>query len=254
MQLANEEKSDSESSDFMLKEYEIISSAFFDLSKQKTEMFRFYLILVTIPVTLIAAIIGLENQTLSFFALPDLVILVLLAVSVAGLLMTALIVDLRFEAIAYAKTVNLTRRFFVDNDKKYILGKYTLLPDGDDYPKFNEQPWSIKNREWKWKFGTGASFLEVLLMALLNVVYFGSAMVNLLAKIDYLSTNFDALVVVSVVVSVIFFLAHLIGYVYIANKRDSQWTPKITSTNQSESSQSPNSSKATTLSDSSSVP
>ncbi len=245
--MAKEEKTGQESSNFMLKEYEIISSAFFDLSKQKTEMFRFYLILVTIPVTLIAAIIGLENQTLSFFALPDLVNLVLLAVSIAGLLMSALIVDLRFEAIAYAKTVNLARRFFVDNDKNN-LGKYTLLPDGDDYPKFNEQPWSIKNRQWKWKFGTGASFLEVLLMALLNAVYFGSAMVNILTSIDYLSTNFAALVVVSVIFSILFFLAHLIGYVYIANKRDSQWAPKIASTNQSELSQPANFSKTTTLS------
>lgn len=226
--MAAEEKPEVKSSDFMLKEYEIIASAFFDLSKQKTEMFRFYLILVTIPVTLIAAIIGLENQILNFFALPDLIVLVLLAISLAGLLMTALIVDLRFEAIAYAKTVNLSRRFFVDNDADKKLGKYTLLPDGDDYPRFNEQPWGFKKRKWKWQFGTSASFLEVVLMGLLNAAYFSSAIVNIFAR----SANLTIFAIVLLVSSLGFFLLHVIGYIYIANKRDSEWSTKMKSTNQ----------------------
>jgi hypothetical protein len=226
--LTTVEKNEVKSTDFMLKEYEIIASAFFDLSKQKTEMFRFYLILVTIPVTLIAAIIGLENQILNFFALPDLIVLALLAISIAGLLMTALIVDLRFEAIAYAKTVNLSRRFFVDNDADKKLGKYTLLPDGDDYPLFNEQPWGSKKGKRKWQFGTSASFLEVVLMGLLDSAYFSSAIVNIFAR----SANLIIFAIVLLLSSVGFFLLHVIGYIYIANKRDSEWSTKMKSTNQ----------------------
>jgi hypothetical protein len=222
--LSTSEQSDSDAKSFMLKEYETIASAFFDLSRQKTEMFRFYLILVTIPITLLAAIIGLQKQTADFFALPGLIVLVLLAISIAGLLMTSLIVGLRFEAIVYAKTVNLARRFFIDSnsDKKLIL--YTLLPNGDDYPKFNEQPLETTKRKWRWQLGTGAIFLEVVLMALLNATYFSFAVINLVR-----STGPVITIISGLIGWILFFLLHVGGYLFIASKRDSRWSIKLKS-------------------------
>ena len=226
MSSANALKRDA--SDFILEEYKQIAAAFFDLSRQKTEMFRFYLILVTIPITLIAAILGLEETPVSFQSLPDLVTLVLLATAIAGLIMTAIIVDIRFECILYSKTVNLARRFFMDKGEEHKLQDYRLLPNGDDLPKYYEQPWEIKNRKWKWEMGVGATFLEVLLMGLLNATYFGMAVMN----ISQTWVCDEQALWFGIISSASFFALHVLGYRYFAKKKDEQWRVRQSSTEQ----------------------
>lgn len=210
----------------MLEEYKQIVAAFFDLSKQKSDMFRFYLILVTIPVTLIAAIFGAEKSPVSFTSLPILITLVLFAVAIAGLIMTAIVVDIRFECILYAKTVNLARRFFMDKNKEHELRSYCLLPDGDDLPIHYEQPWEFKARKWKWELGVGATFLEVLLMGLLNATYLSLAMIN----ISLIWFRNDQQLWFGIIVGILFFLIHILGYRYFAKKKDEQWKVRHRST------------------------
>lgn len=200
--------------------------AFFDLSRQKTEIFRFYLILVTIPVTLIAAVIGLKESSLEFLVLPDLIVLVLFAISIAGLIMTAVIVDLRFDCIVYAKTVNLVRRFFIDKNQNAQLRDYLLMPDGDDYPKFNEQPWEFEKSTWKWHLGVGATFLEVVLMGLLDATYFGAAITYFVG--NYTDANWSMFY--CFVSWILFFSVHVAGYLVISKKKDADWKTKKKST------------------------
>lgn len=216
-------------SEFMLEEYKQIVAAFFDLSKQKIEMFRFYLILVTIPITLIATILGLEKAPpFSLFELPMLVSFVLFAIAIAGLIMTAVVVDIRFECILYAKTVNLVRRFFMDRSKDGELRNYRILPDGDDLPKHYEQPWEFKGRKWKWEPGVGSTFLQVLLMGLLNATYLGLAVTNL----SQAWVCIDQALTLGLVSWLLFFALHILGYRYFARKKDEQWKVKKSSTDQ----------------------
>jgi len=203
----------------MLEEYKQIVAAFFDLSRQKSQMFRFYLILVTIPISLIAAILGIEKPPLSFLNLPVLVVLLMIVIAIAGLVMTAIVVDIRFESILYAKTVNLVRRFFRDSAKEHKLHDYLLLPVSDEYPKYYEQPWEYKKLEWRWEMGVGATFLEVLLMGLLNSTYIGLAMANVMRS---WFCNGQSLLL-GVTFGVGFLLAHIGGYSYFAKKKDKQW-------------------------------
>ena len=209
-----------DASDFMLEEYKQIVAAFFDLSRQKSQMFRFYLILVTIPISLIAAILGIEETPLSIFNLPILVVLVIIAIAIAGLIMTAIVVDIRFESILYAKTVNLVRRFFKDIGKDYKLHDYLVLPYSDEFPKYYEQPWEFKKWQWKWELGVGATFLEVLLMGLLNATYFGLAMVNISTS---WFCNDQSSLWFGFIIWTVFFLIHILGYRYFAKKKDEQW-------------------------------
>ncbi|MCW3997935.1 MAG: hypothetical protein NWF10_05125 [Candidatus Bathyarchaeota archaeon] len=204
---------------FMLEEYKQIVGVCVNLSKQKTEMSRFYLMLVTIPITLIAAIVGLQNTPIDFFNLPDLVVLLLIAISIAGLITSAIIVDLRFESIFYYKTLNLIRRFFIDQNEteKLKLKEYARLPDGDDYPKFYEQPFKFKEKG-KWEFGVGATFLEVILMGLLNSTYFASAILNL--EISY---NIITPTISCIIVWAIFFFVHVGGYYFVSTQKDKDW-------------------------------
>lgn len=217
-----------DASDFMLEEYKQIAAAFFDLSKQKTEMFRFYLILVTIPITLIAALLGSEETPISFQNLPNLVTLLLFAIAIAGLIMTAIVVDIRFECILYSKTVNLARRFFMDKGEEHKLRNYMLLPDGDDLPKYYEQPWEFKNRKWKWALGVGATFLEILLMGLLNATYFGVVLMN----ISQTWVSDGQALWLGIISWASFFALHVLGYRYLAKKKDEQWRVKQPSTEQ----------------------
>lgn len=226
--MSSENALNCDASDFMLEEYKQIVAAFFDLSKQKSEMFRFYLILVTIPITLIAAVLGLEKTPFSFQNLPTLVTLVLFATAIAGLIMTAIIVDIRFECILYAKTVNLARRFFMDKGEEHKLRSYALLPDGDDLPKYYEQPWEIIDQRWKWELGVGATFLEVLLMGLLNATYFGLAVMNFVQACDIFCSGQELLL--GVISGFSFLALHVLGYWYFANKKDEQWKARKLST------------------------
>lgn len=208
--------------DFVIEEYKQIVAAFFDLSKQKSDMFRFYLILVTIPITLIAAIFGSKDSITSFLDLPILVVFVLFAVSVAGLIMAAIIVDIRFECILYAKTVNLVRRYFSDHNVG--VKDYLLLPDGDDLPRFYEQPWEFKKRKWKWNLGVGSTFLQVILIGILNSTYFGLAVANISQSIAIIASCPQW---VGLIFGIIFFFIHILGYWWFAKKKDSQWKVKF---------------------------
>lgn len=215
-----------DAAEFMLEEYKQIAAAFFDLLKQRSDMFRFYLALITIPISLIAAIMQIEKSSIYLFDLPDLVILVLFAIAIAGLITTAIVVDIRFESILYAKTINLTRRYFRDKGGESELGKYLLLPDGDDLPRFYEQPWEITKGRWRWELGVGATFLEILLMGLLDSVYLGLPTINILHH----QLNLTEAILFGSAVGVAFFLLHIIGYLYFARKRDNEWITKQSST------------------------
>jgi hypothetical protein len=152
----------------------------------------------------------------------------LFATAIAGLIMTAIIVDIRFECILYAKTVNLARRFFMDKGEEYKLQSYRLLPDGDDFPKYYEQPWEIVNRRWKWELGVGSTFLQVSLMGLLNATYFSLVVMNFARACDMFCVDQELLFGV---ISWFSFLAlHILGYRYFANKKDAQWEAKKSST------------------------
>lgn len=208
-----------ETNGFMLEEYKQIVAANFNLSKQKTNMFQIYLALVTIPITLMAAILGFQKIDLALTSLPSIVTFTLFAVAVGGLIMAAVIIDIRWESILYAKTVNLARRFFAETSDKGYLQKYLLLPISDEYPKYYEQPWEFTKRKWKWDLGVGSTFLQVLLMGLLNGTYFGLAMTNLIGY----SYSLDLSVWSGLILGIVFFTVHLWGYRYFGKKKDVQW-------------------------------
>lgn len=207
--------------DFLLEEYKQMGAAFFDLSSQKTQMFRFYLLLVTIPVSLIVGVLGLgiENSPLGSFVVSYVLPVFMIIIAVAGLLMTAIVVDIRFEAIMYAKTINVIRKYFKDIAAAHKLSKYFILPDSDDVPRFNEQPIDLFEWRFKWLLAVGSTFLEVVLMGIIDSLF--AAMGAFLL----LQSGFWQLVfLIVVIVGIFYFMAHILGYIYFANKRDTEWT------------------------------
>lgn len=208
--------SNRDASDFMLEEYKQIVAAFFDLSKQKTQTLHFYLLLATIPVTLIAAIFSLGSPPTELYKLPLLVVIVTTAIAFAGLFMTAIFIDARFEALYYVKTINKIRAFFAEKGQAQKLSEYLVLPISDDKPKFYEGPTG-------WHLRASSTFYQVILMGILNATYFGLSMINLgYLYIPGLQDNGN-MFWFGIMMWIIFLVIHVLGYVVSATRRDKNW-------------------------------
>src|SRR4051812_23584156 len=92
--------------EFMLSEYQTIASAHFDLHNGLRQNFRFYLGLVAIPVTVLAAF---KDVHINVFDLPTVLLLLFAVTPFLGLLMFLSMINTRFDIILYTRTVNAVR-------------------------------------------------------------------------------------------------------------------------------------------------
>lgn len=130
-----------------MQEYDRISSAYFGLRGQVNEMFKAYLTLVGLPLTVLAAVLNISagQMAVSLGSLPDIVSALLVAVAGLGLLVALTIVFMRMSMIRHARTINLVRRYFADMDLTARPGAagqhlidYLVLPTRDVEPPFFE--------------------------------------------------------------------------------------------------------------------
>ena len=202
-----------DSSTFMLEEHKTIAAAFFDTRARESQMFKFYITLVTIPITLIAAIFGIEN--VNILPLPFFVAIFMIVISIAGYLMTLIIINMRFESILYARTINLTRRFFRSLSNEDDLTDYLVLPTIAYVPNYFESPWSKEAVE------VSATFIEVLLMGLLNSTYLGLGIKDSILTQFFRESQSFWVVVILWFGSFIF---HILSYRYLAKKKQENFT------------------------------
>jgi hypothetical protein len=189
------------SKDYLLKEYEQIASAFFDDRKKETDLLQYYIALITAPLSLIAAAISLGGKAI--LSLPpevsNIIGVVIVVVALAGLLLMDMITGVRFEALGYARTVNLIRKSFKDEDPK--LDDYFVLPTTDALPKF---------------FELGGLFAgEVVLPALLDSMLLGFG-------VWFLRQNLN----LSIVIAFAYFVFHIVSFAWRAHGRDLKWKVK----------------------------
>jgi hypothetical protein len=109
-----------ESKEFMITEYDKISSAYFGLRDQVNEWFKSYLTLIGFPLTVLAAVLKFGGGTVSssLTDLPDIVAALLFLVSLLGMFVTFSIISMRMEMILYARTINRVRGFFSKSDSR----------------------------------------------------------------------------------------------------------------------------------------
>jgi len=193
-----------DSSDFMLTEYERISTAFFGLRDQVNDWFKAYLTLIGFPLTVLAAAlkIGTGNISASLTELPDIVSALLMLVSILGFFVTVSIISMRMEMILYARTINIVRRFFGDNDKKLV--NFLILPTSDRMPPFYEAGRAI--------------YWQIVFMGLLDGIILGLG-VNNLFKTDWIT---------SLIAGTGFVIIHLVVYRLFASIREKQWKVRFT--------------------------
>ena len=141
----------SEFDQYLLTEYNNIAQAHFKTIDTLSTFFKHYLVIMSIPLVLLAFLFRVstvENLAKSDMlpTLSQLLFLIFLAVALAGLGTMIYIINLRNDAILYARTINSIRKYFYDTKKDLDIGiklSMRVLPQTYSQPPY---------RDW-WYFG-----------------------------------------------------------------------------------------------------
>ena len=150
--------------DFLLTEYSNISQAHFKSIETISNFFRYYLLLMSVPITVIGILYrmadgGNANSANIIGPNQSLFSMALLVISLVGLGVSIYVINLRLDVVLYARTVNSIRKHFynkseLDNDQKL---RFKVFPQSPSLPPYREKSY----------------FLPVIFVfALLNTSYF----------------------------------------------------------------------------------
>lgn len=149
---------------FMIEEYKNISKAHFNLHSGMYQMFRFYLGVVAVPVTIFAFVY--KDTAVNLDRLPPSLVYTLMIIAIIGFLMFLSLINIRFDTILYTRTVNGTRKYFADRAKNCKPEHFLLLPQDMNFPPYQENP----TKSYWWQFVT---------VALINSIYLGVGVKNI---------------------------------------------------------------------------
>jgi hypothetical protein len=187
-------------SDYVLKEYERLSEAYFKSHENTATWIKYYLLIIAAPSSVIAFIYKGDPYHFYIFRLPEIIAILISMIGFLGILITFIIINLRIDSTLYARAVNGVRRFYLDiglelNGSKWNkceLEKYLVLPTDTAHPKF-------------FKFGSDLFWLT-LMMGTVNSLYImvGITQIQLIAMPCIKSVRF--------VLFLLLFLAHFLYY------------------------------------------
>ena len=129
--------------EFLLSEYQNIAQAHFNTISAISSFFRYYLILMALPMTLFSALLGLlqrEENMVNVDFLGITLGFIFVCIAIVGLLVMIYIANLRMDAILYARTVNGIRKYFFDNAEIDLDTKLRIrvLPQTPSLPSYFE--------------------------------------------------------------------------------------------------------------------
>jgi len=162
---------------YLLVEYQNIAKAHFNTIAAISSFFRYYLLIASIPVTLVSALIALSEKENHLYVLSEIDPMlpwIFLIVSVVGFSVMLYIINLRMDVLLYARTVNAIRKHFYDSSTIDMADKLRtrVLPQSPSMPAYFE----------------GSFFLPVVVsFAVLNTGYFILALHQLGAS-DFLGS------------------------------------------------------------------
>lgn len=224
--MENSKESNRNATEFMLAEFSHMYSTWYNHASHQIEWLKFYFLLMSLPITLIVAAFEITGIKLSLFELPTFVSLIMFILSICAFIITYIVVNLRFEILYYIKYINLIRKYFNDLYKDEELEKtYFGLPITDDFPKFLESP-SYRQRHSKNKqLRVSVTFFAVLLMGIINSVYFIISVKNLVPRFLLMSNN-SVGHIINVGLWGSFVMLHVFVYRFVAKRKDDNWPVK----------------------------
>ena len=204
---------------FQLSEYQFIAQAHFETIKQVTEFFRYYLIILSAS-AIIFVLFDHNIETLqqflngSFIFVSKIISSFFIILSFVGLFLCIYIINLRQDAILYARTVNGIRKYFFES--KIFLSEefekyFRVMTKNITQPSYLE--WHI-------------FFPVVFTFSLLNTVYLSLGLYlrpNGFIK-DFIYIKIPLLALPTLYLVLIgFFTLHTFLYVYLAYWRDNTY-------------------------------
>lgn len=134
---------------FLLKEYSAIAAAHFKSMETISTFFRYYLLIMSIPISAILVILQMgtnRKESVDFvtqYRFPA--SFILLCVSLIGLMVFCYVLNLRLDVILYARVINGIRKFFYDKSKLDINLKLRTmnLPQSPYLPSYFEKSYFL---------------------------------------------------------------------------------------------------------------
>src|SRR5437879_4621839 len=102
---------------YLLSEYQNIAEAHFKTNEAISSFFKYYLTILAVPVSLIGLLIGLASREGLLFVISSLrlpAFLLCIAIAITGFLVLAHLINLRMDAVLYARVINGIRKYFYD--------------------------------------------------------------------------------------------------------------------------------------------
>jgi hypothetical protein len=143
--------------DFLLKEYEFISRAYFDSRDITTRWFKHYLIIIAAPFSFVAVLYHGKFDKFDFINLGPFLGLIILFTGLFCIFVFLAILNSGIDSVLYAQAVNGIRKYFVELEPDCDHKKYLRLPTDINKPEM------LKCR--------GTLFALICSMALLNSTY-----------------------------------------------------------------------------------
>jgi hypothetical protein len=182
-------------SDFMLSEYEHISNAHFETSKQIISFYRYYLLIISAPTALLLffdkepqkleQIISGGATEINYFTF-----ILFLTIAVLGFLMQIYLTDKKKTSILYARVVNGIRKYFKEKNSEDI-SNFLVLKTDTKFPKYSN----------------GGFLAIVSSIALLDSIFLFFAFWTISLKC------------LSIIFAIVFLIAHFLMYYYQTNER-----------------------------------
>lgn len=196
---------------YLLAEYQNIAEAHFRTIAAISSFFQYYITIMALPVALFSLLVSLTskqeiNSTLLYFV--PILSMIFLVISCVGFFVLLYIINLRMDAILYARTVNGIRRYFYDNSHINVEDKTMIqvLPQNPFLPSY-----------WEGRY-----FLPVVIsFALFNTFYLGSGIYYLIFLL--LPNIISYLIWIIILVTILFFTAHIIVYYRLATYRENAY-------------------------------
>ena len=204
--------------DFLLIEYENIAKAYFNAHEITAKWFKYYLLMLATPFSIIALTYHNGNTEFDLLKLPSTIAILIFLIGLLCTFVSFIIINSRLDATLYAKAVNGIRKYFVEQEninieKKQIgrLDEYLVLPTDIKKPPFLKI--------------MGDLSILVAVMAITNSIYLGLGLIQIQqikVKLDnYLSFGFSFGIIF--LLSIIF---HLSYYIMFSKRKDHTYTNK----------------------------
>lgn len=198
---------------YLKSEYDHIAEAHFRTIDTITAFFRYYLLIMSIPISLIAAFSAVaQANNFSLEILGEykwIVAAIFIIISVAGFGVLLYLINLRMDAILYARQVNAIRKHFYDNVPSYVMDldvktRKRVLPQTASQPSY---------LEWRY-FGP-----VVWVIATFNTFYlFGST--ALIVTLISSNADWQTVLAWALPISLVFWGSHLLAYRRYARYRE----------------------------------